>query len=377
MVDSGELKDWKSVNDIVNAELGIEEDKMRDESSFRKRYQAAKKFYDGCFSKMETSEYQEKLDELNRELQRNTIKFRDNRNAWNRQNYIDARAEQKLDYLGDVLSNQGKILFESHSAPVVNSDNDLLIQLSDLHIGQTFNSIWGEYNSDVAKLRLEKYLNEILRIKKRHNSENAIILLQGDVLSGNIHKSLQVTNRENVIEQLKLAIEYISSFCYELTKHFNNVQFYNVSGNHSRIDRKEDALHDERLDDLIGWDIGRTLSHIDNFHVMTHRNIDNGIADIIIRSKTYIAVHGDFDTYSKSGLSDLCMFLGFKPHAVLYGHMHHCSYDDEQGVKMIRSGCLSGSGDSYTIEKRLYGEPSQMVTVCSDYGVECCYPINL
>ena len=54
MVDSGKIDSWASVNDIVNQELGIDEEKWRDESSFRKRYQAAKKFYDGCFSKMET-----------------------------------------------------------------------------------------------------------------------------------------------------------------------------------------------------------------------------------------------------------------------------------------------------------------------------------
>ena len=37
LVDSGEIESWASVNDIVNRELGISEDKWRDESSFRKR----------------------------------------------------------------------------------------------------------------------------------------------------------------------------------------------------------------------------------------------------------------------------------------------------------------------------------------------------
>lgn len=376
-VDSGKIQSWASVNDDVNKSLGIDEENKRDESSFRKRYQAAKKFYDGCFSKMETSEYQEKLEIMNRELERKKIQFRDERNAWQKQNYTDARVEQKLDYLEDKLLNQGRVLFETHDSPIINSDNDLLIQLSDLHIGQRFSSIWGEYNSDIAKSRVNDYLNEILKIRERHNSTNAIVLLQGDLLSGNIHKSLQITNRENVIDQIKTAIEIISSFCYELTKHFENVQLYNVSGNHSRLDKKEDSIHDERLDDLIGWDVGRTLSHIGNFHVMSHRNIDTGICDMNIRGNTYLGVHGDYDAYSQSGLQNLCSALGFFPTAVLYGHLHHCSYDDIQNVKMIRSGSLAGCGDQYTIEKRLSGKPSQMVTVCDDNGVVCCYPIAL
>ena len=44
LVDSGKIESWASINEIVNKELGIDEEKMRDESSFRKRYQAAKSF---------------------------------------------------------------------------------------------------------------------------------------------------------------------------------------------------------------------------------------------------------------------------------------------------------------------------------------------
>ena len=36
LVDSGKVESWASVNDIVNKELGIDEDKWRDESSFKK-----------------------------------------------------------------------------------------------------------------------------------------------------------------------------------------------------------------------------------------------------------------------------------------------------------------------------------------------------
>ena len=70
---------------------------------------------------------------------------------------------------------------------------------------------------------------------------------------------------KNVIKQIKIATELISSFCYELTKYFKVVFMTNVSGNHTRIDRKEDAIHDERLDDLISWAVDLSLQHINNF----------------------------------------------------------------------------------------------------------------
>ena len=236
--------------------------------------------------------------------------------------------------------------------------------------------MWGEYNSDIAKKRLNQLLNEIIAIKKIHNSENCFISLQGDAISGSIHKAIQITNRENVIEQIKIASELISSFCYELSKVFSNIYMTSVVGNHSRIDRKEDALHDERLEDIISWSIELSLKHIDNFYILK-TNLDNGIAKMTIRDKIYINIHGDFDRYSNSGVSNLCMYLGFIPYAITFGHLHTCAVDETNGVKMIRGGSLAGAGDDYTIEKRLSGKPSQMVCICNNKGVACYYPIEL
>lgn len=379
LVDSRQIENWASINDIVNTELGIEEEKWRDESSFRKRYQAAKKFYDGCFSKMKDDTYAEEVYAMKRELERAKIQYRDERNAWQRQNYRDARVEEKLDLLEEQLSSIGKVEFEKHNNLGINSDNDLLVILSDLHIGQTFSSAFGKYNTDIAKKRLNEYLNEIIKIGKRHNSENCYVSIQGDLISGSIHKSIAITNRENVIQQIKIASELIASFCYDLSKYFSNVYITNVSGNHSRIDRKEDALHDERLDDLISWAVEILLHHVDNISIygIENYNFDTGIALMEIRGKKYINVHGDYDNFNKSGVSNLLMMLGFIPYAITFGHMHTCAVDECNGIKMIRGGSLSGSGDSYTVEKRLSGKPSQMVCVCNNKGVEAYYTVEL
>ncbi len=371
--DKEQIGSWQDVANVINKLTGND----YGESTYRKKFQAFQKMLSANQSKFVDADTQLKEIEVQkRELERAKIKFRDERNAWQKQNYIDARVEQKLDLLESELLSQGKTNFDIHNNVNINSDNDLLIILSDFHIGQCFKSVWGEYNSDIARKRLNQLLNEVVAIQKLHNSEKCYISLQGDMLSGNIHKTIQVTNRENVIEQIKIASELISSFCYELTKYFSVVFLSSVVGNHSRMDRKDEALHDERLDDVITWGVELSLQHIDNFHVLK-RNLDNGITDIDIRGKTYIAVHGDFDGYNKNGVSNLCMHLGFIPYAITYGHLHTCAVDETNGVKMIRGGSLAGSGDSYTIEKRLSGKPSQMVCVCSKKGVVCYYPIEL
>lgn len=313
-----------------------------------------------------------------RELEAAKVQFRDERAAWNRQNTIDARVNQKLDYLESVLKESGERIYTPSPIEVCagNSDNDLLVILSDLHIGAAFSSEWGEYNSDIATRRLNQYIREIVKIAERHNSENCFVSIQGDLISGNIHKSIQVTNRENVIDQIKIAANLITDFCFELSNYFKKVTITNVSGNHSRIDKKEDAIHSERLDDLIGWIVKNSLSHINKI-TFKENNLDIGIASIDIRGKEYIAVHGDYDSYSSSGVSNLCMMIHRIPYAILYGHLHHCSVDEVNGVKMVRGGSLAGSGDAFTIEKRLSGKPSQMVCVCSSSGIEAYYPVEL
>lgn len=313
-----------------------------------------------------------------RELEAAKVQFRDERAAWNRQNTIDARVNQKLDYLESVLKESGERIYTPSPVEVCvgNSDNDLLVILSDLHIGAAFSSEWGEYNSDIATRRLNQYIREIVKIAERHNSENCFVSIQGDLISGNIHKSIQVTNRENVIDQIKIAANLITDFCFELSNYFKKITITNVSGNHSRIDKKEDALHSERLDDLIGWIVKNSLSHINKI-TFKENNLDIGIASIDIRGKEYIAVHGDYDSYSSSGVSNLCMMIHRIPYAILYGHLHHCSVDEVNGVKMVRGGSLAGSGDAFTIEKRLSEKPSQMVCVCSSSGIEAYYPVEL
>lgn len=377
LIQSGKYKNWKEITPLVNKELfGDDESQYRDESSYRKPVKYARDFYEaGVFGESE-DEYYEKLQAEKRELERAKIKFRDERNAWQKQNYIDARVEEKLDLLEKELLSQGKVNFDVHENVNTISDNDILIILSDFHIGQCFSSMWGVYDSDIARERLNQLLNEVIAIQKMHNSENCYVSLQGDMLSGNIHKTIQVTNRENVIEQIKMASELISSFCYEISKVFNQVFISSVVGNHSRMDRKDESLHDERLDDIITWGVELSLKHIDNIQVLK-RNLDSGIATMNIRSKIYVAVHGDYDRYSNSGVSNLCMHLGFIPYAITYGHLHTCAVDEASGVKMIRGGSLAGSGDNYTIEKRLSGKPSQMVCVCNEKGVVCYYPIEL
>lgn len=362
---------WQDVCDLLNKELNHE----YNESWYRKEYQSFKRLFNSIKEKILDDEYIKVLDEKSRELEKQRVKLRDERTEHNKNVRIEARVEDRLDKLEETIKRQGKIDFLENQEPKNFGSNDLIVMLSDLHIGQTFCSGWGRYNTIVAKERLDKYLQEIIKIKRTHNSENCFVSIQGDMISNSIHKSIAITNRENVIEQIILASELIASFLKVLSDNFNMVTVCSVVGNHSRIDRKEDALKDERLDSLIEWYSKAKLSHISN--IKFEDTLDNTIGCFFVRDKSYVSVHGDYDKFDMNGVSKLSMMLGFFPYCILFGHKHFPASSEVNGIKLVQSGSFPGSGDDHTIELRLSGKPSQTVLVCDENGIICNYTINL
>ena len=364
---------WNKIRDILNARLK----KNYNESTYRKRFCAYVEMKNAC-KEIDPDFTGDTTDVMvqKRELERAKIQFRDERNAWQRQNYADARVEQKLDYLEDVIKTYGKSKFDINYSPVVEANDSkvMIVCLSDLHIGANYDSMWGKYNTDIAKQRFNEYLNEVIKIGRRHDIVEVVVVGLGDLINNSIHKSIAVTNRENVIEQIMLASELITGFVGELCKYFI-VGFANTSGNHSRIDTKQDALKDERLDKLIGWYVKNSLSHLDNFEYIESE--DTTISTVDVLNQKVWVVHGDYDNFSKGGLSNLVLAMGYKPATILCGHYHNSAMEDIADVKFIRSGSFGGSGDDYTVEKRLTGKPSQTVVIFGDDGVECIYPVRL
>lgn len=221
---------WKELAEVFNKNLKDSEDEYIDESAYRKGYQYAKMYYDFVFKeKSFDKEYIDEIDKKIDELKKERYKLIDERSEYNRKVRNQARFEDRVDKLENMVKEIAKERYQVQAGKhTKSSNNDMLIILSDLHIGQTFTNNFGRYDTDVAKERLSKYLSEAIVIKERHNSENCYVSLQGDLISNSIHKSIQVTNRENVIEQIKIVSQLITDFVYELSKHFNNVYIYIV-----------------------------------------------------------------------------------------------------------------------------------------------------
>ena len=305
-------------------------------------------------------------------------KLSDERAALNKKLRETARSEVNLQHLENMIRENGRTSLPSVRNVYTTGDNDMLICLSDFHLGIDARNYFGAYDSNIAERRLRDYVDKIVALHKQYNSDTAYVCILGDLLSGNIHLTTQLENRENVVEQIQKVSELIAAFVYELSKEFNQVIVNSVAGNHSRIGKKDDVLRGERLDELIPWYVKTKLEHLNHVvFVDKSDNYDDTIGRFDIRGREFLLVHGDYDSFSEAGLSKLSMMIGHFPYAVVFGHLHHCSYDDIANIKLIRSGSFSGSVDDYSISKRLCGDASQMVAIVNNYGLCGLFPMIL
>lgn len=310
------------------------------------------------------------------ELQKERQKFFDQRNAFNKVIRERSRQEELNEILYEAVKSGDLPRLNYEPGNISPSDNDLLVSLNDIHYGANVQNHWNTYNSDICRDMMCHYLDRIIAIAETHESENCIVWANGDEISGNIHQSIAVTNKENVIEQIKGVSELIAEFIAELSKHFKSVSYVSVAGNHSRLNPNKDmSLTSERLDDLVEWYLSARLQNFDNVIIGCGEKIDETMYLIDIRGLTYCGVHGDFDG-SASKVQTLQTMARKPLYAVLTGHLHHNKIDEVQGVKTVMAGSFLGM-DDYCVQKRIFGRAEQMVCVCDASGIRCSYGIPL
>lgn len=198
----------------------------------------------------------------------------------------------------------------------------------------------------------------------------------GDLISGGIHATIRIENKENVVEQVVGVSELISDFIYELARHFENVIIGSVDGNHSRIEKNlEDALRGEKLDALIPWYCRTKLEDLTNVE-FDDNEYDPSIGACLIHGKQFVFVHGDMDSDLNVSAQRIERFIGRKVDCILGAHMHIAEMRNDATL-MIRNGSVCGSGDEYTMKKRLFGPPAQVVLCVTEDGIESICPVLL
>lgn len=381
--DAGTLtENWPEIADFLNKTFRDDETQYYDSSAYRKKYRNFVTAYEGIFSKERfTDEEMLTIAEQKRELEKAKVKLRDERLDYQKTVREEARKESLVELVRRVFIDT-VVPFDYVSNYTFSgmSKDEMVICLSDLHVGIVCDNYWNQFSTNILRERLHRYLDEIREIQATHSCRKCYLVLGGDNVSGLIHANLRLQNNENVVRQIKIASEYIGNFVNELVKMkaFEEIEVRSVSGNHSRLSQnKEEHLKGEELDELIPFYLSLMFAKNDVVKVYEDSPIDSTINSFTTSgNKLFYVVHGDKDSESKV-VSDLTLMVGRKPDGIIMGHRHHNGLDTTHNVKIVQCGCAVGT-DDYCVDKRISGEPEQCVFITnSKRAVKCLYDIGL
>ena len=122
----------------------------------------------------------------------------------------------------------------------------LVVMLSDTHFDEVVmpDEVDGlnAYNREIATMRLKKWSQNIIKMGRHYLSgvtyDGVVVILGGDLFSGDIHEELAQTNEDSILGSLMYWSEQLCASIDLLANEFGKVHVVSVVGNHGRMTRK-------------------------------------------------------------------------------------------------------------------------------------------
>lgn len=367
--------DWQDIVDLL--ELDCHRDSLRKGAYLLKEYH---NYIQEKGIENISQEFKEELNKKILELKKEQVKNNDLRSEINKQVRIQSRFEQLLDMFAAKIDELSMVKpFINVQLPTFNDEfikREGVLCLSDLHYGQDIDNYLNTYNSDIFKKRLEYLTTRTIEIAELHNLHKVHLFILGDLVSGTIHNSIRLTNRESITTQILDISEALSEVAYVLAQHIPVVSISIADGNHDRIfDSKENNTPNDNYCNLIREFIKLRTKSIPNV-VFLDNQYDNSIVTLKVCDRWIIGSHGDKDKPA-SAIQRYTSLLKIIPETVILGHYHHCMEDSFGETDLVVNGSFSGT-DYYSASLRLHSKPTQKLLIYStEHGREATYNITL
>lgn len=360
----------QAIADLLNKEYGTN----YDESKFRKEYQA----YTRVWQEMIESKHKEsvpsdiltELDIKLMEFDKEKLKFQDQKRMMRNDLRKLARLENLVEFAKDSIE-----AIEPINLPVVNRKNnskEAMVVISDAHIGMEINSPFNVYNKEIAKERLNILKQKTYEKVVNEGIEKLYVLSNGDQIEGIINVSARIEQEMNVIDQITTFTSYLEGFMKDFLDLGIEVELLVVCGNHSRLfsNKKESIGTEENFERLIKVILDKVFSKYPNY---SSKEDTNGIIISKIGNEVVASCHGDLEKGSNpvSKLKDL---TGEDVSLLITGHFH-TMFTKEYGHSLhVGVGCLGGI-NTYAINGRYSGRPSQMILTFNEEGLDEIIPV--
>src|SRR6266540_1902738 len=171
--------------------------------------------------------------------------------------------------------------------------------LSDWHTGEVVDPkrVRGKnvYNKEVQRERVRTLVKGVLDLCFHHMTNpkypGIVVPVNGDMVSGNIHDELIVTNWGDIRDVLKEAAELIAYVLHNLSDRFEHVYVPWTTGNHGRMTRKMEAKR------RVGTSFDSILGDMVQEKMMQYNNVRVDVAEgavmvYKIYGHRYLLAHG-------------------------------------------------------------------------------------
>lgn len=281
------------------------------------------------------------------------------------------------------------------------SNKDLLLNLSDLHLGEEVIpeqvSMVNKFNKEIALHRLDQLFDQVVKYAKKIIVQNLYIEFNGDLFCGGIHQELIRNSDLNEVEAIFYLEKYLIPKLIWLSQFFNNIFIDVVVGNHSRI-LPGKVYYKEKTVMNYEYIFGRQLKM--HFDLMTeckknskiHINVPESPFIIKqVKNTRFLVTHGDILTGEGSG-----GFLGIPAYstamsaAKLYGVLHQIGVQKMaqfdhiiaahihstskipifNGGFVFYNGCIIGTNEFSLYKMKGVAKKEQLLLIIDDDGID-------
>jgi hypothetical protein len=247
--------------------------------------------------------------------------------------------------------------------------------LSDLHLDEQVSP--GEvnglnaYSRPIAEMRLRRWATKACEMGERHKTaygwDGALVLLNGDLVSGGIHEELRETNADVLPGTLRHWAPLLAAALKQVADCYGRVHVPCVAGNHGRLTHKKQFKRRGR--NSFDWLMAIMVqSHLKNDSRVTF-DIAEGSCLFPPIYDTHIALsHGDEvsggggwagvwspTNKARRQLLEMAGTMGIRPAYAALGHWHQLVLAHHRGL--VVNGSLKGP-DEFSVGLRFEPEPA-------------------
>lgn len=307
----------------------------------------------------------ENTAEIFQKLYKEKTQIRDTFNAYRRELREDSRIDRMRDTIKETVALLN-ILPSYQYIPSVpsKSTSEAIMMLSDLHIGVNCNNFYNKYNIKIAKQRVDKYVEKVIKYCLANNVRRLTVLNLGDDIHGIIHTNARVQQETDAVTQTMVAAEIIAEALNKLTKAAPEVYYKSCSDNHSRMSpNKEESIQEESLGRFVDWMLQERLK--DKSILFVEDNLDHSLGKFtLLNGKKVVFSHGHLDSRNQAFQNYIGATREFIDY-ILLSHWHNSQIKGFQGSKVFINGSVVGTED-YALSKRLFSDPEQLLLIFKD-----------